>query len=331
MKKLYTTLVAIMAISQFSFGQWTTNPSTNDAYNNNVSGKVGIGTITPKAKLDVTTGTSALTSATLQTWNWVDDPNNWGLRLDQYHTGSAIDQRFIQRMGTSDLNVLTFHLGNVGIGTTTPGAKLDIAGTMQSDKASANGDGANIILRNANAATLTTETRSSVWLDNDGKLKLRSVTGHGIAFRNTHNSNDILHINDNGMAIGAALPTGYMLAVNGKVITKEIRVDASWADYVFNEDYKLRTISEVESYIKKNHHLPDVPSAAEVEKNGVALGETVSLLLKKIEELTLYLIEKDKQVDNQKKQLAAQQLQIEKQDSRVSAMEQALKKLAGNN
>jgi hypothetical protein len=72
------------------------------------------------------------------------------------------------------------------------------------------------------------------------------------------------------IGINTASPdAAYKLSVNGKIRGKEIKVDTEWSDYVFNDDYKLKTISEVESYIKKNHHLPDVPSAAEVEKNGV--------------------------------------------------------------
>jgi hypothetical protein len=76
---------------------------------------------------------------------------------------------------------------------------------------------------------------------------------------------------------------------------------ANWPDYVFHEDYKLLSLNEVEQYITENHHLPNVPSAAEVEANGVNIGEMNAILLQKVEELTLYIIDLQKQVDELKK------------------------------
>jgi hypothetical protein len=89
-------------------------------------------------------------------------------------------------------------------------------------------------------------------------------------------------------------PTGfYELSVNGSILSKEIVVDAhaSWSDFVFSADYKLKPLNEVELYIKKNNHLPDIPTAKEVEENGQNLGAIQSKLLQKIEELTLYVID----------------------------------------
>jgi hypothetical protein len=84
------------------------------------------------------------------------------------------------------------------------------------------------------------------------------------------------------VGIGTANPTE-KLAVNGKIRAKEIKVEASnWPDYVFEEDYKVGTLAGLESYIKTNKHLPEVPGAKEVEANGVALGEMNKLLIKKI-------------------------------------------------
>jgi hypothetical protein len=74
-----------------------------------------------------------------------------------------------------------------------------------------------------------------------------------------------------------------------------------WSDYVFNKGYQLLSLTDVKSYIDQNHHLPDVPSEAQVIKDGLNVGEMNKLLLKKVEELTLYLIEKDKQLESQKK------------------------------
>lgn len=92
---------------------------------------------------------------------------------------------------------------------------------------------------------------------------------------------------------------GYMLGVQGKVICEEVKVlltnNWNWPDYVFNEDYNLNSIENVEKFIKKNKHLPGIPSAEEVKNNGIEIGEMNKLLLEKIEELTLYMIELKKQ------------------------------------
>ena len=96
------------------------------------------------------------------------------------------------------------------------------------------------------------------------------------------------------------------LAVAGSICTEEVRVaitNGCWSDYVFAEDYELRTLAEVEQFILKNKHLPDVPSALEVESNGIELGKMDALLLKKIEELTLYVIDLQKENEEIKSEL----------------------------
>ncbi len=92
-------------------------------------------------------------------------------------------------------------------------------------------------------------------------------------------------------------PGDYTLAVNGKIRAKEIKVDTDWADYVFATDYRLKTLEEIESFIKENKHLPEIPTAQDVEKGGVDLGEMNMLLLKKVEELTLYIINQQKEIN----------------------------------
>jgi len=88
------------------------------------------------------------------------------------------------------------------------------------------------------------------------------------------------------------IPTGYKLAVDGKIIVEEVKVEMSpWPDHVFAADYDLMPLSGVDAYIQANGHLPEVPSADEVAANGLSLGASQALLLKKIEELTLYMIE----------------------------------------
>ncbi len=88
-----------------------------------------------------------------------------------------------------------------------------------------------------------------------------------------------------------------ILSVNGTVWARRLKITQStWADFVFEPSYKLRSLSNLESYIKKNKHLPGVPSASNVKAEGLDLGETQAILLKKIEELTLYVIEQNKTI-----------------------------------
>jgi hypothetical protein len=95
------------------------------------------------------------------------------------------------------------------------------------------------------------------------------------------------------------------LEVNGTIRSKEVIVETGWPDYVFANDYNLLPLSELEKYIAKHHHLPEVPSEAEVAENGVALGEMNATLLKKIEELTLHIIDQNKRIEELEKRIGS--------------------------
>lgn len=98
------------------------------------------------------------------------------------------------------------------------------------------------------------------------------------------------------VGIGSFSP-GEKLSVNGKIRAQEIKVEASnWPDYVFSDDYKLPSLDEVETFVKTSGHLPGVPSAKQVAEEGVELGAVNKILLQKIEELTLYLLEMKKEI-----------------------------------
>ncbi len=102
------------------------------------------------------------------------------------------------------------------------------------------------------------------------------------------------------------VPTDYSLAVGGKILAEEVRVKliSEWADYAFDPSYRLKSLGEVEEFIRANRHLPDIPSATEVEQDGISLGAMQSKLLLKIEELTLHLIEQHKTIDQLQHKLA---------------------------
>lgn len=110
----------------------------------------------------------------------------------------------------------------------------------------------------------------------------------------------------NGLLVQGAVGIGtdlisntgnYKLSVNGNIRAKKVVVETNWSDFVFEKNYELKSLHEVEQYIKQNGHLSEIPSAKEVENNGGDLGELIKLQMQKIEELTLYLIQLDHKVN----------------------------------
>jgi hypothetical protein len=134
------------------------------------------------------------------------------------------------------------------------------------------------------------------------------------------NVNPVLVTDASGnMGIGTIDPRGFKLAVKGTVHAQQVNVDlTNWADYVFDKAYYLPSLTEVKTYIDKNHHLPEIPSAEQIEKDGLNLGEMNKLLLKKVEELTLYLIEKDKETKKQEKEINELREQVQNILSKLS-------------
>lgn len=107
---------------------------------------------------------------------------------------------------------------------------------------------------------------------------------------------------------GTVNVSAYSLFVKGGILTEEVRVmlQSGWADYVFANDYKLTPLSEVETFIKENNHLPNVPSASQVATDGIELGEMSKIQQEKIEELTLYAIQQDKTIKKQEDKIEEQ-------------------------
>jgi len=106
--------------------------------------------------------------------------------------------------------------------------------------------------------------------------------------------------------------TGYALSVNGKIAAEELRIEFSqnWPDYVFAENYRLKTLEEVENHIKAEKHLPGIPSAKDIAENGLMVGDMQKNLMEKIEELTLYMIKMNKELKELKTENEAMKLKI---------------------
>ena len=115
----------------------------------------------------------------------------------------------------------------------------------------------------------------------------------------TNNANRVFISGNGNVGIGTDNPT-YKLSVNGNVRSKEVVVETGWADYVFDDNYTLRSLGEVEKFIEQNKHLPGVPSAKEIQENGLNIGALQTKMMEKIEELTLYIIRLKKEIDTLK-------------------------------
>jgi len=168
--------------------------------------------------------------------------------------------------------------------------------------------GANVsVTGNGSAATpyVVSSQDTSLYANNGALNQATTINGNRVVDMNDRNIwfNTTTSTTNGKMYIGstAVYPnaTGnYKLFVEGGILTEKVKValrsSANWADYVFAEDYKLMPLSEVEQFIKENKHLPGVASATELSKNGLDIAEMQAKHMEKIEELTLYLIEKDK-------------------------------------
>jgi len=216
-----------------------------------------------------------------------------------------------------------YFAGNVGIGTTTPKANLHVFGTTiigggNLDPTSTLGN-TNYMANSGQMLVGWNRTEGggeTDFISNQG-----AGSSGGFAFYNHDNANNetqLMWILGNGQVmIGntQGKQGNYLLAVAGSAVATSFTVKAvaNWPDYVFERNYQPTPISNLKSYLETNHHLPDVPSADQVAKDGINLGEMDKLLTKKVEELTLYLIEKDKQLKDVNQMINKQQIEIEEQ------------------
>lgn len=210
--------------------------------------------------------------------------------------------------------------GNVGIGTLSPGASLSFKSVLETS------DPSGITWYSPRPLAYGIYKTPGVWDAgvNYQQLQLSWETGiildpgslYGKSYVDIQGAG--LRITSGNLGIGTVDTKGYKLAVNGKIRAHEIKVEtANWPDYVFAKDYEVPSLKKIELHIKEKGHLPGIPSAAEVRANGIDLGEMNAKLLQKIEELTLQLIEKDKEFSKEKEINKSQDDRLKKLESMI--------------
>lgn len=308
MKKTITLIAMVIG---FTVAAQNTFPS---------SGNVGVGTTTPTEELEVEGTTKAVKG--IFTGSEIENETfaNYNEGIDKsivFSAGKLIP-------GSSDRRVFTMHDMSMGL-------PYDFNSVLFNMRDRAGKERFNISLTEGFGSDSSFELKDH----NQGEIiKVKGNSGGAyvqIPKANTKfiiggYSNNAIIGNHNFVVLGSSLIDGniltngnigigtenfgsWKLAVNGKIRAKEVKVETGWSDFVFEDAYDLPTLEEVEEHIKTEGHLKDIPSAKEVEENGILLGEMDSKLLQKIEELTLYMIELNKKVkvlEEENKKLKAQ-------------------------
>ncbi|HKR03607.1 MAG TPA: SprB repeat-containing protein [Bacteroidia bacterium] len=299
-------------------GHWLSNDGGDEGIRINDNGNVGIANSSPSEKLDITgnlkisgniitTGSSSsLNVNDLHVENKIEVGNSiWlgGTNSNSTTNDIYTDDADLIINGNSSYNyntVLNTNTGKVIIGTVSnPQAKLEVGGqlAMNDNKLS---------FRNAGDSYHTAK-----YIQGEG---LVFVENESIKFKLGGASDKLVYLTSEGKVIidgglGINYNTGstydYGLYVGKGILAEKVKVavhtSGDWSDKVFDKKYHLRTLSDVETFIKEHHHLPNIPSAEEVVKSGIDLGQMDAKLLEKVEELTLYIIELKKEIEIIKK------------------------------
>ncbi|HEX5654639.1 MAG TPA: hypothetical protein VFX58_16290 [Chitinophagaceae bacterium] len=243
------------------------------------SGDVGIGTNNPATRLTIND-----VNPILQLQNNSVDKGYIQIVNDDIKIGTNLTNdlgKFIVRTNGSDRFIVDA-AGNATLGTNTSGGGLAFNGvssgfTLKTGGVSqasfwANGNNAEILKTNPNGHLRIRANGDGIWMYSNGQI---SIGG------------------------GGKITNNYVVCVEGKLIASELTALASvsWPDYVFSDSYKLMGLPELKKYIAENKHLPNIPAATEIEKNGVQLGDMSKRLMEKVEELTLYILQLQEQID----------------------------------
>ncbi len=288
------------------------------------SGNLGLGTTTiPGTRLHVNGDITFGSTVNKRKWrfatqNWLDYGKMYILPDDA--SGNADYTKAFNIDPRDEFSNFTFG-HETGIFKTTIGRAWGItanAGTMYL--------GFNAIFNNSTATFdrsgngTTANGGAVMWLGLDGNLSFSALQSSGTG-AGANSASDVMDnksmeikrsstgvpqvlIGKDDIGAGNVHQNDYSLAVDGKILAKEIYVTTqNWPDYVFKPDYNLMSLDDVKKYIDENSHLPEVPSAEEIEETGINSAEMDKLLLRKIEELTIHIIEQNKKIEELQNQV----------------------------
>jgi Bacterial Ig domain len=263
-------------------------------------------TITAKATDNAGTINSATVNIGVQSLNYYwSTTGNVGNNGDSNFVGNVDSVRLGLR--TKNIERLTISpIGYVGIGTITPTAQLHITGTV----------------RMAGLTNDSTKTRVLV-SDTSGNLFYRNASSISGPWQY---SNGTVYDSLDNIAVGTSNPQGYKLAVNGTAIFTKVKVKTAgtWPDYVFGNGYTPPDLRSLETYLRTYHHLPGIISEADVQRDGIDVGDQQAAILKKVEELTLYLIEQNKNLTEQNHQLQDQNNKLQDLQRQIDELKKLL-------
>ncbi len=296
----YNGAGATLGINTFGGDIALGQPARNNILKS-ISGNLGLGTISPDARLHIGTGLQlSLASGGYQITgsstgqNLAIDPDDIQARNNgsaatlflNYYGGDiwagAAGNPFVYKAAT----------GYVGLGKSSPSARMDIyRGRLRFSAQVSAGTASGIEFTD----TAGTALKGFIGMSDNTHLAMWGFGGAGWNFK--------MNVNDGRISIGKNInpAAGYMLAVDGGIICEELKVQMTpFPDYVFADDYKLRSLEEVENHIREHKRLPGMPAAAVVDNEGMNVGELSTKLVEKVEELTLYILQLQKEIDQLK-------------------------------
>lgn len=276
MKKIILLVAAFVTQMSFAQSVFPTNGANVGIGTNNPTGLLHLNSISPVLKMTYSEGGSSAIRGVNDTWIF-GFAGQSGLEDISIGTQDGSGSRTLTFAAGGSAKMKILSNGNVGIGTIVPQQKFVVSNN--------GAEGFELYLDQLSSIVgLQSYNRA---LHSYSKMQL-DASQFSFMYGN--------------VGIGTTNPDA-KLAVNGTIHSKEVKVDLTgWPDFVFKKEYALPTLEEVEKHITEKGHLENIPSEEEVLKNGINLGEMNAKLLQKIEEMTLYVIEQNKKINDLQKE-----------------------------